>query len=569
MWRFLLKRFSPLALLLVLSGCTSLENPNKSTQATSSAPAAAIASAHPLATEAGMDVLNKGGNAFDAAIAVAASLGVVEPYSAGMGGGGFWLLYDANQEQYRFLDARETAPQAANQDYYLTASGEVNRDKAINGPTAAGIPGQAAAFVHLAEHYGQLELSASLAAAIDQAQNGFKVNEYYRTLMGYRLDAVRRYPSSASIFLNDNQIPAKDHLLRQPDLANTLKSLARQGFDGFYKGRVAEQLLDAVQQNGGDWVADDLASYQVIERQPIRVNYGGLEVVSAPPPSSGGIALVQMLNMLTYFQWPHFNQVDQAHLLTEVMRRAYHDRAEFLGDPDFVDIPQTQLLSEAHAQQWASGINMDQATSSVSLQGPKNSEQGTHTTHFSIIDKEGNKVSATLSVNLPFGSAFTAAGTGVLLNNEMDDFSAKPGAPNAYGLVGTEANAIAPGKRPLSSMTPTIIDSPEHTAILGTPGGSRIISMVFLGVLEHLQQQPVSAWVSKPRFHHQYLPDVLEFEPQAFSDLEQEQLAARGHRLKEMNRRYGNMQAILWDKTTQTVTAASDPRGEGEAQVAP
>lgn len=567
MWLSTIKRISTLSILVLLSACTSLENPQQVNTNTQRSPAAAVASAHPLATQAGMDVLDKGGNAFDAAIAVAASLGVVEPYSAGIGGGGFWLLYDASQDQYRFVDARETAPQAAGKNYYLTKSGKVNRDKAINGPTAAAIPGQAAAFTHIAENYGRLPLKNSLAAAIEQANNGFEVNEYYRTLMGYRLDAIRRYPDSANIFLADNQIPEKGYLLRQPDLAKTLKLLAKNGFDGFYKGDVAQQLLMAVQQNGGHWTADDLANYKVIERDPIRVNFGGVEVISSPPPSSGGIALVQMLNMLTYFQWQQLNAVDQAHLLTEIMRRAYFDRAEFLGDPDFVDIPQTELLSESHAQQWASSINMDQATASLSLNGPKNVEQGMHTTHFSVLDKEGNKVSATLSINLPFGSAFTAAGTGVLLNNEMDDFSAKPGEPNAYGLVGSEANAIAPGKRPLSSMTPTIIESSQQTAILGTPGGSRIITMVFLGVLEHLQSKPVAEWVSKPRFHHQYLPDVIEFEPGAFSDIELEQLAARGHSLKDSRRKYGNMQAILWDKQGEEVTAASDPRGEGLSQV--
>lgn len=567
MWCSTIKNISVFSILVLLSACSSLEAPQQTTSVVQLAPADAVASAHPLATQAGMDILNKGGNAFDAAIAIAASLGVVEPYSAGMGGGGFWLLYDANADQYRFIDARETAPKAAGKNYYLTKSGKVNRDKAINGPTAAAIPGQAAAFVHIAENYGRLSLSKSLEAAIELAENGFSVNEYYRTLMGYRLDAVRRYPNSASIFLKDNQIPEKGYMLRQPELAETLKLLAKNGFGGFYQGEVAQQLLTAVQQGGGHWTADDLANYKVIERNPIRVNFGGVEVISAPPPSSGGIALVQMLNMLTHFQWQQFNKVDQAHLLTEIMRRAYFDRAEFLGDPDFIDIPQTELLSESHAQQWASGISMDQATASLSLQGPKNIEQGMHTTHFSVLDKAGNKVSATLSINLPFGSAFTAAGTGVLLNNEMDDFSAKPGEPNAYGLVGSDANAIAPGKRPLSSMTPTIIESSQQTAILGTPGGSRIISMVFLGVLEHLQSKSVADWVSKSRFHHQYLPDVIEFEPGAFNDMELEQLSARGHSLKDTRRQYGNMQAILWDKQKQQVTAASDPRGEGESQV--
>lgn len=567
MWHRTLRNISVFSALALLSACALFDTPQSADENRPLAPAAAVASAHPLATQAGMDVLAKGGNAFDAAIAVAASLGVVEPYSAGIGGGGFWLLYEADKDQYRFIDARETAPQAADEHYYLTSSGKVDRDKAINGPTAAGIPGQVAAFSHIAEHYGRLPLKTTLADAIEQAEQGFAIDDHYRTLMRYRLDAVRRYPDSAKIFLDNNQVPEAGHVLRQKELAETLKAVAKEGSAGFYQGEVAKQLVAAVQHNGGHWTAADLANYRVIERDPIRVNFGGLEVVSAPPPSSGGIALVQMLNMLTYFQWQTLNPVDQTHLLTEVMRRAYLDRAEFLGDPDFISIPQADLLSEKRAQFWASSINMDRATSSLSLKGPKNIEEGFHTTHFSVLDKAGNKVSATLSINLPFGSAFTAAGTGVLLNNEMDDFSAKPGEPNAYGLVGNKANAIAPGKRPLSSMTPTIINSAEQAAILGTPGGSRIISMVFLGVLEHLQQKPVNDWVARPRFHHQYLPDVLEFEPNAFTPVELEQLSARGHSLKNTKRTYGNMQAILWDKENQRVTAASDPRGIGQAVV--
>ncbi|MCD8522351.1 MAG: gamma-glutamyltransferase [Saccharospirillaceae bacterium] len=530
---------------------------------------AAIASAHPLATAAGMAVLGQGGNAFDAAIAVAASLGVVEPYSAGIGGGGFWLLYDASATQYRFIDARETAPAAAHRDYYLNADGSVNRDKAVNGATAAAIPGQAAAFAYISEHYGKLPLTETLRAAIQQARDGFAVDEHYRMLMGYRLQAVRRYEDSARLFLDDNNIPAAGYELHQPELAQTLEALANHGFDGFYKGPVAQRLLAAVNSNGGEWTAADLANYRVVEREPVHVRYGALEVISAPPPSSGGIAMVQMLNMLSHFSWQTMTPTDQTHLLTEVMRRAYRDRAEFLGDPDFVEVPVAALLSEARARYWAESIDPVQATPSLNLAGPKNLNEGFHTTHLSVLDNDGNMVSATLSINLPFGSAFTAAGTGILLNNEMDDFSAKPSAPNAYGLTGNEANAIAAGKRPLSSMTPTIINSPQQTAIIGTPGGSRIISMVLLGALEHLQGKPVEDWVSRPRFHHQYLPDVLQHEPGAFSAQQEVALTRMGHRLQTAGRQYGNMQAILWDKRQQQVTAASDPRGIGSAVVHP
>lgn len=531
---------------------------------------AAIASAHPLSTQAGMDILAQGGNAFDAAVAVAASLGVVEPYSAGIGGGGFWLIYEAQKDKYTFIDAREKAPAAAHRDYYLDESGTVNRDKAVNGPTAAGIPGQAAAFVHLAENYGKLPLSDSLKASIQQAQDGFPVYEHYQKLMGFRLKNVRRYTDSREILLDNGEIPEVGYVIKQPDLANTLQALSDLGFDGFYKGEVAKKLVNAVQQDGGDWTLDDLANYNVVEREPIRIQLGEYDIVSAPPPSSGGIAIAQMLKMLaqqTVPDWKTLDKVQQTHLLAEVMRRAYKDRAEYLGDPDYVDVPVTELLSDQRAVNWAASIDMQQATPSLSLNGVKNLLEGFHTTHLSVIDQQGNMVSATLSINLPFGSAYTAPGTGILLNNEMDDFSAKPGEPNAYGLVGNEANAIAPGKRPLSSMSPSIVNTANSTAIIGTPGGSRIITMVFLGMLEHLQGKPVEDWVSRPRFHHQYLPDVIQHEPDTFTESEQAALLQRGHQMKSVGRQYGNMQAILWDKTSGEVTAASDPRGLGESQV--
>lgn len=553
--------------VLLLVGCTYLVTSQTVKPALPVVTQAAIASAHPLATQAGMDILAQGGNAFDAAVAVAASLGVVEPYSAGLGGGGFWLLYDASTSQYRFIDARETAPKAAHRDFYLNKHGQVNRDRAINGPSAAAIPGQAAAFVHLAEHYGQLPLSKTLAPAIAQANAGFAVTEIYRQWLSFRLPVMRRYAESAKIFLHNHDIPARGHIIRQPELAQTLQLLAQQGFAGFYQGELAQQMVTAVNAQGGQWTLADLADYRVIEREPLKRRYGEMEVISAPPPSAGGVAIFEMLNMLNHFQWQSLPKVQQTHLIAEIMRRAYLDRAQYLGDPDFIDIPLTELLSEQRAQAWIASIRMDEATASMELAGPAPVAEGFHTTHFSVLDQYGNQVSATLSINLPFGSAFTVAGTGVLLNNEMDDFSARPNEANAYGLVGSEANAIAPGKRPLSSMTPTIVNSPTTTAILGTPGGSRIISMVFLALLEHWQHKPVKDWVARTRFHHQYLPDVIEYEPSAFNEDELQELAALGHILKNTGRKYGNMQAILWDKQAHTVSAASDPRGEGLSKV--
>jgi gamma-glutamyltranspeptidase/glutathione hydrolase len=551
-------------LTLSLIGCSSS---SPTTQHTG-----AVASAHPLATQAGIDILKQGGNAFDAAVATAAVLAVVEPYSAGMGGGGFWLLHDAKKQKDIFVDAREKAPLKAHRDMYLDEEGMVIPKLSINGPMAAAIPGQAAAFAHLAQKYGKLPLKDSLKAAIHVANNGFGVDHHYQKLAGYRLKALRQYPAAAEVFLNEKQeIPEVGYIIKQTDLANTLQAISDNGFDGFYKGDVANTLVDSVQKAGGIWQLEDLTKYSVIERDPIISQYQDFTFTSAPPPSSGGIAIAQMLNMLESQldtnNWQTLNEVDQIHLLTEVMRRAYFDRAHYLGDPDFVDVPTQKLIDKKYNQKLASSINMNKATSSASLGSQKQIMEGFHTTHLSVLDNQGNRVSATLSINLPFGSAYLAEGTGVLLNNEMDDFSAKPGVPNAYGLVGNEANAIAPEKRPLSSMTPSFIDSENQTAILGTPGGSRIISMVFLGALEHLQDKPVTDWVSRPRFHHQYLPDVIQHEPNTFSDEVKTALEKKGHKLKNIKRQYGNMQAILVNKKTGQVSAASDERVVGEAQV--
>ena len=547
--------------VLLLAGC-SQPHPT----AIGKLPRAAIASAHPLATEAGMQTLAAGGNAFDAAISVAAVLAVVEPYSAGMGGGGFWLLRDAEGKSI-FVDAREKAPFAASRDMYLDKKGEIRPNASVNGPLAAAIPGQAAAFAHIAEHYGRLPLEQTLAAAIRYAEEGFATDAHYQTLAQFRLSALQADKTSAAIFLDANQAPAPGFQVKQPALAQTLRLLAEQGHKGFYTGDVARNLIADVRAAGGIWQTADLNSYNVVEREPLVGEYQGYRITTAPPPSSGGIAILAMFNMLAQFDWMALPRAEQVHLLSEIMRRAYRDRAEFLGDPDYVPVPVERLTDKSYNQAQAAGISMDKATSSREMGKPLAMQEGFHTTHFSILDKDGNAVSATLSINLPFGSAFTSASTGVLLNNEMDDFSAKPGVPNAYGLVGNEANAIAPGKRPLSSMSPSFIENENSLAIIGTPGGSRIISMVWLGMLEYLQGKPVQDWVARPRFHHQYLPDMIQHEPDAFSAAEMDNLMAKGHVLSDVGRRYGNMQAILVNKRNQQIQAASDPRGGGSARV--
>jgi gamma-glutamyltranspeptidase/glutathione hydrolase len=534
---------------------------------------AAIASAHPEATKAGMQILESGGNAFDAAVAVSAVLAVVEPQSSGFGGGGFWLMHRASDGKQVMIDGRERAPLAAHRDMYLDKEGEVVKDSSKNGALAAGIPGQPAALVHLSEHYGQLPLKKTLAPAIRLAKDGFKVYQRYRYMAGLRMEQLNETETAGDIFLNDFDVPPLGHLVRQPDLAKTLEQMANHGFDGFYKGLVAARLVKGVREAGGIWTLADLAAYKVLERTPITGKYRGRTIVSVPPPSSGGLLLVEMLNMLATQDLGSFSETDFIHYVVEVMRRAYRDRAEYLGDADFVTVPNARLLDKGRAQKLASGIDLKRATQSSSLPAiPQLSQKqdkglpkqgGADTTHFSIIDAEGNRVAATLSINYAFGSGFVVPGTGVLLNNEMDDFSIKPGVPNTWGLVGSEANAIAPGKRPLSSMSPSFVEGPDTIAILGTPGGSRIITMVLLGILEHMENKPVKDWVARPRFHHQYLPDLLTIEPGILSDEVKNGLAAKGHGFKVWSRNYGDMHAILWNKKTGELTAASDPRTEG------
>ncbi|WP_428622608.1 gamma-glutamyltransferase [Sedimenticola sp.] len=526
----------------------------------------AVASAHPMATEAGIAVLADGGNAFDAAVTVAAVLAVVEPYSSGMGGGGFWLLHRASDGFEVMLDGRERAPLAAHRDLYLNDQGEVVPGLSVNGPLSAGIPGQPAALVHLAARYGRLPLAQTLAPAIRIAREGFPVDEHYRRLADWRLQQLLQWPSSSAQFLVDNQVPPLGAIIRQPQLADTLSRIAEQGHDGFYRGPVAQRLVEGVKAAGGIWQLKDLAEYQVVEREPIRGEYHGMKITSAAPPSSGGIVLVSMLNQLSQFDLSSYSPVIRKHLIVEAMRRAYRDRADYLGDPDFVSMPVARLIDPDYAAGLARDIQLDAATPSRH-RPPGSLTEGHDTTHYSIIDAEGNRVSATLSVNYPFGSCFVAPGTGVLLNDEMDDFSARPGVPNVYGLVGGEANAIAPGKRMLSSMTPTFVETEQGVAVLGTPGGSRIISMLLHGILSLDAGEGPQAWVTRPRYHHQYLPDLIQFEPGALSVEEQQQLQAMGHQLKPLDSTYGNMQALFWNREDGRLSGASDPRGIGETLV--
>ena len=555
--------FRIIFLFLVFSNSLFAASENKPSQA-------AIASAHPIATQAGFEILEQGGNAFDAAVAVSATLAVVEPYSSGIGGGGFWLLHDNKTKKDIMIDGRETAPLKATRNMYLDENGNVVPGLSVDGALAAGIPGEPAALIHIAKKYGRLSLAQSLAPAIRAASKGFVVTEHYRRMVGFRLKSLQlseHAKDAAKIFLKNNQVPPLGYVIKQPDLAKTLKAMAKHGHKGFYAGKVAKKLVKSNNQAGGIWSLKDLKEYKIKERQPIVSEYKGYRLTSVAPPSSGGVALAEMLNILSFYNVGQLSASNRIHVIVEAMRRTYRDRAEFLGDSDYVKVPVKNLTSKNYAKSLQQKIDFEKATPSSQLKGVADTSGGNHTTHFSILDKQGHRVAATLSVNYPFGSGFVAEGTGVLLNDEMDDFSAKPGVPNVYGLVGAEANAIEPGKRMLSSMSPTFIESEDKLAVIGTPGGSRIITMVLHGILATMEGKTASQVVNLPRYHHQYLPDVIQYEPGTFSNKTVKILKELGHKLKPLENTFGNMQVVIWDKKENKVTAASDKRGEGEATV--
>jgi len=529
---------------------------------------AAIASAYPLASEAGQEILAAGGNAFDAAVAVSAALAVVEPSSSGLGGGGFYLLHREADGLDSMLDAREKAPGAASRDMYLDKAGNVIENASTDGALAAGIPGEPAAFEYLARKYGKLPLQRSLQPAIRLARDGFPLYARLQGAIRFKREFMLRSPDVAKVFLTaQGGVPELGALIKQPDLANTLEALANEGAKGFYAGKVAAELVAGVRADGGIWTLQDLAAYRVIVRKPLIGEYHGARIVSASPPSSGGIALLDALNILSGFDLQGVDSATRKHLIIESMRRAYRDRAIYLGDPDFVTMPLAQLASLDYAAGQRASIRSDKAMPSDMLPGIESAPGGTHTTHFSILDANGNRVAATISINLFFGSGYMPPKTGVLLNNTMDDFSIKPGTPNEFGLVGAAANAVAPNKRSLSSMTPTFVETPSGLMIVGSPGGSYIISMVLLGTLNYLDGMSAAEVVKYPHYHHQYLPDVVDYEQGALTDAELQKLKAMGHTLKLSGRPWGNMQVITWDFATGKVEAASDPRGEGEGLV--
>ncbi|MEY2854062.1 MAG: hypothetical protein RL030_1194 [Pseudomonadota bacterium] len=526
---------------------------------------AGIASAHPLASAAGQEVLKAGGNAFDAAVAVSAALMVVEPSGSGLLGGGMYLLHRASDGRNVVIDAREVAPKGASRDMFLGKDGNPVPGLSTNSALAAGIPGEPAGLVMMQSRYGKLTLAQSLQPAIRLAREGFDM--YPRLEAGLRFKQ-RQFEKSADgaliWFRNGKPLPVGTRV-RQPQLAHTLEIFAKEGGAAFYTGTLAKKLVPAVQKMGGIWTMEDLAAYQALEREPIVGHYRDATVISVPPPSSGGIALITALNVLAGYDLKQVDAVTRKHLVIEAMRRMHRDRAVWLGDPAFTDVPVKMLTSPDYAAGLRTSIRLDRATPSATLaSAPETSATGMNTTHFSVLDAEGNRVAGTITLNAGFGSGLVVEGTGLLLNNQMDDFSVKPGVPNIYGLIGASANRIEPGKRMLSSITPSFIESPRGFMIVGSPGGSLITGMVLLSTLDWLDGLSAKQIVAAPRIHHQFQPDVLVYERGALTADEAAELKRRGHELRERET-WGNLQVVTWERASGAVNAASDPRGVGTA----
>ena len=543
---------------------------SKQPAATAHPNGAVIASQHHLATDAGHEILARGGNAFDAAVAVSAVLSVVEPVSSGLGGGGFFLLHDGKTGRDVMVDARETAPASATPAKYLDAKGELDRDKAENGPMSAGIPGLPAGLVHIAKRYGRLPLSVSLAPAIRLARGGFDI--YPRMVVNYveRREAMERFAGTRKVYLADGDPPKMGEKLLQPELAHTLELLAKYGNDGFYRGEIARRMVADVNKYGGNWTAADLTGYAVRERAPIRFKYREWDIVTAPPPSSGGVALAEILQILEGWDLARLDEPHRVHIMVEAMRRAYRDRGLYLGDPDFVKMPIARLTSDDYAAGLRASILPDKATPSAMLPSGKPPLEGDNTTHFSIIDSESNLVAATQTVNLGYGSGMVVDGGGFLLNDEMDDFALRPGTPNAFGVLGYDANAVAAGRRPLSSMAPSFMIGKDKVAVLGAKGGSRIITQVLIGMLGIERGLGPEQIVAIPRFHHQYSPDTIYMEPGALSPATLKALAAMGHDSVEQSAEpwIYYMQAVDWDRRSGVLRGGADPRNPvGSARV--
>ena len=523
-----------------------------------------VVSDHPLATQAGTEILDRGGNAVDAAIATGFALAVVDQAASGLGGGGFMIIYEARDKRAHALDFRETAPEAAHADLYARG-GKPVPSLSLTGALAVAVPGEVAGLLAAMKRFGSLPLTALMAPAIRLATEGFPLDAALRYAIERQASNMKKFPELARVFLVKDEVPPEGEIIRQPDLGQTLKAVVAEGADVFYQGWIAQAIVDTVKKDGGVLTLEDLRSYKPIWREPLVGSYRKRTVITMPPPSSGGVALIQMLNVLEGHQLTKLapNSATYLHLVAESMKHAFADRAQYLGDPDFVKAPIPILVSKDYTA-WVRGRISPVKTHPPKYYGLANfkSEQG-GTTHFSVLDRFGNAVACTLSVNTRFGSKILVPKTGIVLNNEMDDFAIHPSG-NVYGLVGNDANSLQPKKRPLSSMTPTIIlqgDRPE--LIVGGAGGPRIISAVLQTILNVLDfQMPINEAVEAPRIHHQWIPDELNVEDRLPPETKKS-LERRGHTIRERTT-LGVVQAVL-AKRSKT-TGAADSRKADRAR---
>ncbi|OKO70012.1 gamma-glutamyltransferase [Bradyrhizobium sp. NAS96.2] len=519
-----------------------------------------------LAARVGADFLRQGGNAVDAAVATGFAMAVTYPRAGNIGGGGFMVIHLAGRNEDIAIDYRETAPQAATRDMFLNAEGKPDPDKSRNSALAIGVPGTVAGLALALEKYGsgKFTLAQILKPAIDLARDGFIVTDDTADTLADMYRRMSRWPNSAKTFSHADGTPLHEgDRLIQGDLAGVLTAVAEQGPRGFYEGAVAEKLVSGIKNAGGIFTSEDLKSYQPVIRTPIRGTYRGYDIVSMPQPSSGGVVLLEILNILEGFQMSDMKQgsAPSLHVMIEAMKRAYADRARYLGDPAFVDAPTKLLVDKDYAAKQRATIDLARATPWTDVRNAKQPHEGDNTTHYSVVDAGGNAVSNTYTLNFPYGVGLVAEGTGVLLNNELDDFTAAPGASNAFGLVGFEANLPGPGKRPLSSMSPTIVlKDGEPVLVTGSPGGSRIISAVTQIIVDVIDyKMDIAAAVAAPRMHHQWLPDEVRIE-RGFPDEVLADLRAKGHKLVEPLG-YSSANSIL--VTTNGLLGAPDPRTRG------
>ncbi|WP_050627951.1 gamma-glutamyltransferase [Bradyrhizobium viridifuturi] len=519
-----------------------------------------------LAARVGADILRQGGNAVDAAVATGFAMAVTYPRAGNIGGGGFMVIHLAGRNEDVAIDYRETAPQAATRDMFLNAEGKPDPDKSRNSALAIGVPGTVAGLALALEKYGsgRFTLAQILKPAIDLARDGFIVTDDTSDTLADMYRRMSRWPSSAKTFSHADGTPLREgDRLIQGDLAGVLTAIAEQGPRGFYEGAVAEKLVSGIKTAGGIFALEDLKSYQPVIRTPVRGTYRGYDIVSMPQPSSGGVVLLEILNILEGFPMSDMKQGSAAslHVMIEAMKRAYADRARYLGDPAFVEAPTQLLVDKDYAARQRATIDLARATPWTDVRNAKQPHEGDNTTHYSVVDASGNAVSNTYTLNFPYGVGLVADGTGVLLNNELDDFTAAPGASNAFGLVGFEANLPGPGKRPLSSMSPTIVlKDGKPVLVTGSPGGSRIISAVTQIIVDVIDyRMDIAAAVAAPRMHHQWLPDEVRIE-RGFPDEVLADLRAKGHKLVEPLG-YSSANSIV--VTTNGLLGAPDPRTRG------